>query len=426
MKHLSFSSKLFAILFVFSSLIYVGCHKDEVKELDSASPVSTQLRTVVTPTVENGTLKFTDEAHAISFYNYLNEQKKIDPSALLNLQSSLNYQSLTSVNEGLQDQRNAIFLDDAFNDILNKDYEVIIGNEIRVQKSLGEYYIIDKNDVSSRNVLKALSPGSELSITNLVNDITIVGDSRELLKFLPDDLQAAPPSGCECRVIIEDLKVRGVAVRGNYKFTVFCRGFSGTRQVNIDFGDGTTTTGTITSQNSTFTVNKFYAIETEVTVKITANLPCGTFTATRLLNPSRVCCKKFYDSGWKEKCDGNNCIWYTLRVFNNSIGVRSSQGKMESIVYKNGIPEKKPTSFLKIDLESSWRFCEIAAICNIQSDDTTWEQCNDCQKQSEGHNNYTPWSDPDCNKTGDVYARYKRLVSGLGLIEADLTATFCD
>lgn len=407
-------------------MVYVGCHKEEGKEVASASPSNTQLRNVVMPTVENGTLKFIDETHAANFYNYLIEQKNTNPEYSINLRNSLNYQSLASVNEGLEDQRNAIFIDDAFNDILNKDYEVIIGNEIRVQKSLGEYYIIDKNDISSRNVLKALAPGSEISITDLENDIRIVGDSRESIKFEPDDIQAAPPSGCECRVFIEDARVNGIVVKGNYKITVFCRGFTGSRQVTIDFGDGTTATGNITPQNPNFTFNKLYSTESEVTIKITANLPCGKFTATRTLNPSKNCCNDFYDSGWKEKCDGNKCISYALKVFNNSLGVRSSQGKMEAIDYINGLRTNPITSFLKIDLESSWRFCEIAAICNIQSDDTTWDQCNDCRKYSEGHNNYTFWSNPDCNKTGDVYARFKRNVSNFGLIEADLTATFCD
>ncbi len=46
MKHLIFSSKLFALLFVISTMMYVGCQKDDIKSGDSVSIIKTEIRSI--------------------------------------------------------------------------------------------------------------------------------------------------------------------------------------------------------------------------------------------------------------------------------------------------------------------------------------------------------------------------------------------
>jgi hypothetical protein len=428
MKNLVLTRKLIAILFFFTGMIYIGCQKEDVKVSETKNQSNTQLRTNVTPTVENGTLKFETEADAVAYYNELKILSSTNEGFNTSSLNLSNFNSLINTETNSDLQSNSFrFLDDEYAFMLNNNYEIIIGSKLRVQKSLQEYYSIDKNDEVSMNVLRNVEPGNVIDIKDLNDNINVLGDERQIFKLVPEDILVAPPLGCECRASIESVKIKGVAVPGRYIFKVFCKGITGSPTITINFGDGLSTQGSISNSNPEFRFDKTYSQGTgQVNVVISVNLPCGRFTSTRILNPSANCCSNFFDSGWKEKCENSNCIRYTLQVFNNNLGVRSSQAKLYSIQNNNGVYSNSTTSLLKIDMESFWRFCEIEAVCNVQSNDSTVKQCTNCKDVKETHNNYSLFSDPDCNKTGDVYARYKRNVSGIGLIEGELSAVFCN
>ncbi len=177
MKHLSFSSKLFAILFVFSSLVYVGCHKDEVKELDSASPVSTQLRTVVTPTVENGMLKFNSDEDVHNFLMQVESDLKTNENAISDLESSLGYTSLYTASKNAESlgQNGSVFIDPSLNALLNSNYEFIIGENLVVKKNHDETWLVPLTDEIGKSKLRSKIPGSFIEDSDITSTMIIDG-----------------------------------------------------------------------------------------------------------------------------------------------------------------------------------------------------------------------------------------------------------
>ena len=137
MKHLIFSSKLIAILFVVSSMMYIGCQKEEIKSEDTRGALSTELRTTVAPTVENGTLKFETEEDAYNYMRQLEQELKSESNTILSDQSQLGFTSRLSIVRDLgEDNPNgSIFSAPYLNAMLNSNYEVMIGDKVYVKKN---------------------------------------------------------------------------------------------------------------------------------------------------------------------------------------------------------------------------------------------------------------------------------------------------
>lgn len=211
MKKLIFSSKYFMFLFMLTSLVYVGCNKEEGKELASVSSSSTQLRTTVTPTVENGTLKFNNLEDVFAYMEELSTQIKqlselgdetsdlVHPAVTISDQmaSTLGFSSIYKLNPKDSDGSliNPIFPIDAMNMILNNHYEVIVGNEIYVHKNVTQHFKIQANDAANRAILRNIPPGSEIELVDLKPGIQIFNDG-------PKEIQAMTKD-CDCGLSLE-------------------------------------------------------------------------------------------------------------------------------------------------------------------------------------------------------------------------------
>lgn len=194
-----------------SSLIYVGCHKDENKELASASSESTQLRTTVTPTVENGTLKFNTLADVFAYMEELSTQIKqlselgdettdlVHPAVTISDQmaSTLGFSSIYKLNpkDGDGSLINPIFPIDEMNMILNNHYELIVGNEIYVHKNATQHFKIQSNDAINRAILRNIPPGGEIELVDLKPGIQIFNGG-------PKEIQAMTKD-CDCGLSLE-------------------------------------------------------------------------------------------------------------------------------------------------------------------------------------------------------------------------------
>ena len=160
-----------------SGLVYVGCHKDENKGLDNASPVSTQLRTVVTPTVENGTLKFDTDEDVHNFLMQVESDLKTNENAISDLESSLGYTSLYTAAKNAESlgQSGSVFIDPSLNALLNSNYEFIIGENLVVKKNHEETWLVNLNDEIGKSKLRSKLPGSFIEDSDITSTMIIDG-----------------------------------------------------------------------------------------------------------------------------------------------------------------------------------------------------------------------------------------------------------
>lgn len=181
MKHLIFSSKLIAILFVVSSMMYIGCQKEEIKREDTQGALSTELRTTVAPTVENGTLKFETEEDAYNYMRQLEQELQSESNTILSDQSQLGFTSRLSIVRDLgEDNPNgSIFSAPYLNAMLNSNYEVMIGDKVYVQKNHQETWIAPKTDAVALAVFREKQPGSFIEDTEILPSMIIDG-KREI------------------------------------------------------------------------------------------------------------------------------------------------------------------------------------------------------------------------------------------------------
>lgn len=177
MKKLIFSSKYFMFLFMLSSLVYVGCHKDDGKEVVSVSSENTELRTRVTPSVVNGVLKFETDEDVHNFLMQVESDLKINENAISDLESTLGYTSLytTSKNAENLGQSGSVFIDPSLNALLNSNYEFIIGENLVVKKNHDETWLVPLNDEVGKSKLRSKLPGSFIEDSDITSTMIIDG-----------------------------------------------------------------------------------------------------------------------------------------------------------------------------------------------------------------------------------------------------------
>ncbi len=184
--HLGFFMGLVTLVFVLS------CSKDESKRNKLQE---SKLRTNVQPILENGTLKFNTKQEAFEYMENLTAILKagkngtdstdafINPVIDLNnsLKNSLGFTSLFEVSSKDADGNliNSIFPDDAFNLMLNPNYEIIIGDRLYVHKNTSEHYHIAKSDLLNKAELRKITPGGRLDLKYLNDGIILVGPEVE-------------------------------------------------------------------------------------------------------------------------------------------------------------------------------------------------------------------------------------------------------
>lgn len=185
------TSMFYFYSFLVFTFLFSSCVKEQVGSLNQNKVNLLELRTIVVPEIENGTMKFNSKEEAFSYMNELtrimDENKNgdespedyINPAISLNssIKRNYNFSSLYDANPKDEDGFliTSIFPDFEFNLMMNPNYEIIIGDRIYVHKNTTEHYHINKNDIANRDLLRRINPGEFLNRDNNNGGIEIDG-----------------------------------------------------------------------------------------------------------------------------------------------------------------------------------------------------------------------------------------------------------
>jgi hypothetical protein len=216
MKYFKFSNKLFALLFMITSMMFVGCQKEEQKNLISENQLSTEIRTTVQPTVENGTLKFNNFQEVVDYVSEVDDILKDELISENSLEVAEEVNTFKNYSDYLKTNRNFVPLYDSsekgvdgeisnnilgsssFYFVFNPYHEIIVGDKLYVQKNRYEYYLINKNDSDNKLILRSLKIGESLGVEHYNSDIDIVTFDKEVVKRTKE---------CDCSFSLEKSNV---------------------------------------------------------------------------------------------------------------------------------------------------------------------------------------------------------------------------
>ena len=286
MKNLILSSKLFALIFVLFSTVYIGCQKDEARSNETKNQSNIQLRTTVTPTVENGTLKFNHKEDVVSYMKEISNILDADQTFVNDFPGFNSIYKIKKELEILTGSNETYFIDDRLNAILNENYEVMIGDRVYVKKNLDETWSVHKTDLIGLNKLRQKLPGDYFKPEN---------DSESFLMEDGDKIEVFEKVSCKAKMRIIDKTVSDSNVpllstsNGISTYCVEVFGVQGgnVQSITVDWGDGTPPTTSPFNQCHTYTIRGDFSIN--VAVKLTCN--STPFTSTRLVSPFTNCCK---------------------------------------------------------------------------------------------------------------------------------------
>ena len=161
--------------------------------------MSTEIRTTVQPTVENGTLKFASEEDAYQYMRQLEQELDNDNNDVLSKQAAMGFTSLLSIvkskegeiqpeiienNNDIQvvnDRTGSIFSAPYLNAMLNTNYEIIIGDKVYVHKNHEETWIVPKTSTQAIAVFRAKAPGSLILDIEITSDMEIDGKKENVM-----------------------------------------------------------------------------------------------------------------------------------------------------------------------------------------------------------------------------------------------------
>ncbi len=393
MKHLIFSSKFILSIFAISSMIFIGCQKEEIKSGETPQKVTTELRTTVTPTVENGTLKFNTKEDVAKYL------KEISPLFEEEIPFKHNFGGFTSLyDKSMEGDFQPYFLDDRLNSMLNDNYEIIIGDRIFVKKNLEETWSVLKSDHTGINKLRLKNPGTYFNVED---------DSESFIMEDGDKIEVFSILSCKAKIRIIDKTVPNPnfpilsTSNGINTYCVEVFGVQGgnVESITVNWGDGAVTT-------SKFNQCHTYLNPGDFLITVSVKLTCSStpFTSKRLVSPFKICCNlKSKDKKEVVVSDLKMRASYERKTFLNSYYWLA---KTESFSIGNNPVNAKLTS-------------QITALfrdhsnCNEKSNEGDSDTCNSCRSKKVDlwHNE----NDDMLNKHADVSMTCTMVRSGLTL-----------
>lgn len=407
-KFFMFFMGLFALALVSS------CNKDERPE-SSISNQTSSVRTLIEPSSENGTLKFETKEDAKNYLdqidlNMAEEDEGI--SFVNNLEATKTYQSLFT--ENINNPNNRLFNDNSFNAIMNRNYEVIMGNSIFIQKHPDEIYEIDKGDIANRDLIRTLAPNQKLDLTQLNPGIRVTGDDEVFYKTT--DYYC----GCTIKVIKDRTRPYIISL------VINCAGqvLDPNANLEVQWGDGSFSTAKMTkntpvlSSNFPITLTKNYGAESGGIRNITVTIPmnCGTGTKNEVFNYSfdineTSCCDGAANGSGNKRVGEYEMYWeYDYR--NTAWGKRS---KMTIKGYKwTGNNKDKFKADLEVDVNNDVR--NNSCLIYNESND---EGCTNCYEVTDRR-----YFNNKKNINGDLRLNYNFLKHGSSIMHF-VTPTIC-
>lgn len=401
MKHLIFSSKLIAILFVVSSMMYIGCQKEEVKS--DASSLLTSKRSITDnlPTPINGVIKFNDYNEYKS--TYLNLQTIFENDQELFKSSFETSQGFLSVYSKLQNDEfiswdyayKPFITDPILMVILNEYYEFQVGDALITYINNEDIITSKANDNITRNQIRQIIKGEELNLQDVPTDASWGKDTNESSYKL---------TWCGCEIEIEQLCNR-VRIFGKCKNLVG----NGEGTVSISQNNGTPEVHRIVGNFEFFlTPNGPTRIDAEAIADCFAS-----HTVFDVLNfdPELVTCdKRERDSGWLWSFNGIEAMRNRVKYY-HTFNTRWASD-IESVSFSNGKWRSSKSNRLECSIDATTR----GVTCNVFRTEKDFDSCKNCKSEGVGVNNgLNGGGNLFRHCDGDIFGVFKKVKNGITL-----------
>jgi hypothetical protein len=393
MKYFKFSNKLFALLFMISSMMYVGCQKEEQKKETIKFSNDVELRTSNTnleyPVLSNGVLKFIDIDHYKRFYESLHQNLEQGQNSLETLfENKYTSEEFISVASKLRtdefvdfgDAYSPFLTDPIMMEICNLHYEFQIGDQLVTYINNRQILNSNINDFVTQNKIRNMQKGQTIT----VNDVppgAFWGEDTDIV-----EIRNMP---CSCSINIEQFGCNQVRIFGKCRDLLW--GF-GQANLSVWLNFNSNLPPSI-QQNPTFTYSVtgnfeyIYTISSASTIRAVIDPDCiSASTKTVQLNftPSAVSCDKSEkDTGWVTVSNNPEGMRYRLKNYSNWLA-NYEKAEIESVFWNSQKQkwEKRSADKLQISISASRR----NGSCGIDNSDTDSDECKRCRDLNVGVN----------------------------------------
>lgn len=411
MKHLNFSSKLFAFLFVISSMMYVGCQKEDQKNnLENKSNLSLENRVSLDRPVLNGDiLQFRDYSHFKSYLETLNnllsdESNEFEEQVLNTSDFQSVYKKLA--NDEFVDPINRykpFLTDPAVMAVVNEHYEVRIDDVLITYINNSQVLRSSFDNSTARNAIRSIPKGQELTLSDVPSGAAW-GEDTEEQSFL------GPWCGCEIK--IKRLNCSTLRIIGNCQDFVFGAG-DGTVEIFINNSQFFPPVGAIPS--STFRVNGNFMFDIPMSnlstlfLHASARPDCirrNLVTASLQGNAGPQCDPDDKDTGWlwTQNAAGTEGISHRTSAYKNSW---SAYQRAEIFSRRwNGSSWVKNKSNLRVNISATRK----GFGCGVIDTESETKTCNSCDNRAASVNVGLFGTSRIHHCDGDVVGTFRKII----------------
>ncbi len=414
MKYFKFSNKLFALLFMITSMMFVGCQKEEQKnDLGNKSNQSLETRVSLDRPIPNGDLlQFRDYSHFKSYLEGLNnllsaEGTEFEEQVLNTSDFQSVYKKL--VNDEFVDPQNRykpFLTDPAVMAVLNEYYEVRIGDVLITYINNSQVLRSSFNNTTTRNAIRSIPKGNELALSDIPVGAAW-GEDTEEQSFL------GPWCGCEIK--IRRLDCNTIRIFGNCQDFVFGAG-DGTVEIFINNSQFFPPIGAIPS--STFRVNGNFTFDIPMSnlsnlfLHVSARPDCirkNLVTASLQGNAGPQCDPDDKDTGWlwAQNATGTEGISHRTSTYKNRV---SAYQRAEIFSRRwNGSKWVPNNSNLRANIFARRK----GSACTIIDTESETRSCNSCNNRTASVNVGLFGKDQIHHCDGDVVGTFRKTIGNI-------------
>ncbi|HLO54632.1 MAG TPA: hypothetical protein VK169_10105 [Saprospiraceae bacterium] len=426
MKKLIFSSKYFMFLFMLTSLVYVGCNKEDGKDGESLespttlNPRSNQLLSDF-PVKSNDLLVFRDENHFKSFFTHATALAENSLDDLKRNFSNKNFISVAYLLENdafvdFKDAYSPFLTDPVMREICNPHYEFQIGDALVTYINNTQILISDINDINTKNEIRQLEKGKQITVNQIPNAAYWGEDT---------DIQAFIKKPCSCKVNVEKSGCNRIRVHGSCKNLIWGSG-EGDISVFLGFDPNSPLPPLPANFTGSFDGNfeYFFDVNNTMLIRVVVNGDCflgNSQIVDFLFNPNgNSCDKREKDSGWDAVIDGAEAMRFRVQYYSNILS-DYEKAENESIQWDNVDArwESRKANRLETAITTGRRGTEA---CLVFENETEFKSCNNCHKREASVNDGTS-SVPIAHCDGDVIGTFKK-INGFTTLNATATLDF--
>lgn len=401
MKHLIFSSKFILFLLAISSMIFIGCQKEEYKERELNVATTKRTYSNLLPPTLNGVIKFNNFEEYKETYLRLQALYESDlelfnssfdvESDFISVFSKLNNDDFTNWENAYK----PFITDPVLMVILNEHYEFQVGNALITYINNEDIITSDPSNTLTRNQIRQIIKGAPLKIGDVPLNTSWGKDTNESSYQL---------AWCGCEIEIEQI-CNKIRIFGKCKNLV---------------GDGEGTV-TIVQNNGLPQINRVvgnfeFFLTPNGPVRIDANAVADCFLSEPVFDvlnflPGEVTCdKRERDTGWGWAQQGTEGM--SIRVSYYQTFNTRWNSEIVSKNLRNGKWPKSKANRLECSIDASTR----GVTCVIFRKEFDNDLCNSCKSESVGVNNGLSGGSAlfrHCD--GDVFGDFKKVINGITL-----------